>query len=243
MRNSPSRCLWFAPPTHTAVQVFAVRSGIRRHQKPWWRRLFAQSRHPDSPGRATCRRSVRHTVSCRNGHSTQFSRTPSLSPTYVRAKITACDRATDRSVGGLPRVLVTSKDIPHPPDEAARRAAFSLPACAALAASLLSERIRHRPLARLRVSTIKITLLSGRSMEHWAQRLLRRYLTGGSHLGRMVDLRERSVAIAGNARNLDPAPRTRRGGNAQSSFRPWWFDTNGWALFDPSKSLMPIVIN
>ena len=31
-----------------------------------------------------------------------------------------------------------------------------------------------------------------------AQCLVRRYLTGDSHLGRMVDLRERSGALAGN---------------------------------------------
>ena len=41
-----------------------------------------------------------------------------------------------------------------------------------------------------------------------AQCLVRRYLTGDSHLGRMVDLRERSGALAGNPRNLGPASRT-----------------------------------
>ena len=39
---------------------------------------------------------------------------------------------------------------------------------------------------------------SGTRNHTWAQCLVRRYLTSDSHLGRMVDLRERSGALAGN---------------------------------------------
>ena len=43
------------------------------------------------------------------------------------------------------------------------------------------------------------SLAAGLAIITWAQRLVGGYLTGDSHLGRMVDLRERFDADAGNA--------------------------------------------